>query len=94
MVLDEIVECVKSSCYFSIEADEAKDVRKIEQLSLVIRFFDGSLCRINECFIEFIPLSKLDAESTANAILSKLDQLGLDYKSSLIGMGFDGARLL
>ena len=61
MVLDDIVECVKYSSYFSIEADEAKDVRKTEQLSLVIRFFDEVTCRINECFIEFIPLSKLDA---------------------------------
>ena len=94
MVLDDIVECVKYSSYFSIEADEAKDVRKTEQLSLVIRFFDEVTCRINECLTKFIPLSKLDAESTTNAILSKLDQLGLDYRSSLIGMGFDGASVM
>ena len=38
MVLDEIVENVQRSRFFTIQADEAKDVRKTEQLSVVIRF--------------------------------------------------------
>ena len=94
MVLDDILECVKSCSYFSIVADEAKDIRKTEQLSLVIRFYDELSYRINECFLEFIPMNKLDAESITDAILSKLDKIGLDYKSSLIGMGFDGASVM
>ena len=40
MKKEEIAEKVKSCYYFSIQADEAKDVRKTEQLAIVIRFFD------------------------------------------------------
>ena len=94
MVLEVILESVKSSFYFAILADEAKDVRKTEQLSLVIRFYDEISFCINECFLEFIPMDKLDAENIAGAILSKLDKFGLDYRSSLVGMGFDGASVM
>ena len=94
MVLEVILESVKSSFYFAILADEAKDVRKTEQLSLVIRFYDEISFCINECFLEFIPMDKLDAENIAGAILSKLDKFGLDYRSSLVGLGFDGASVM
>ena len=50
MVLENILESVKSSFYFSILAYEAKDVRKTEQLSLVIRYYDEISFSINECF--------------------------------------------
>ena len=42
MVLDEIVENVQRARFFTIQADETKDVRKTEQLSLVIRFLQKS----------------------------------------------------
>ena len=92
MVLEVILESVKSSFYFAILADEAKGVRKTEQLPLVILFYDDiSFCI---CFLEFIPMDKLDAENIAGAILSELDIFGLDYRSSLVGMGFDGASVM
>ena len=40
MVREEIAESIKSCKYFSIQADEANDVTRTEQLSFVIRFFD------------------------------------------------------
>jgi len=42
MVLDEIVENVQRARVFTIQADETKDVRKTEQLSVVIRFLQKS----------------------------------------------------
>ena len=70
MVLDEIVESVEKSRFFSIQADESKHVRKTEQLSLVIRFFAEDAENIQDCFISFIAMESLDAESICKAILS------------------------
>ena len=39
-VKEEIAKYVKSCYCFYIQADEAKDVSKTEQLAIIIRFFD------------------------------------------------------
>ena len=46
---------------------------------------------ISKCFISFVPMFKLDAAFIIDCILNTMETLGLDYKSSLIGFGFDGA---
>jgi len=94
MVLDEIVESVQRPRFFTIQADETKDVRKTEQLSVVIRCFAEESKTIQECFLTFIPMEALNAESISKAILGKLEQMGLDYKGCLVGMGFDGASVM
>eukprot|EP00795_Rhopilema_esculentum_P015488 gene15488-6739_t len=38
-------------------------------------------------------MKELDAQSMNEAFFSKLEQMGLDYKGCLIGMGFDGASV-
>ena len=53
MVLDEVVESVQKSLFFLIQADESKDARKREQLSLAIRFFTEDARNIQECFQTF-----------------------------------------
>ena len=94
MAKEEIAESVKSCRYFSIQADEAKDVSKTEQLSSAVRFFDETSCLIQECFISFTHIIMLDAASITDTILRSLEMLGLDYKSSLAGLGFDGASVM
>ncbi|XP_066983854.1 zinc finger MYM-type protein 6-like [Macrobrachium rosenbergii] len=94
MVKEEIAEKVRSCHYFSVQADEAKDVSKAEQLALVIRFYDEIANCIQECFISFTQMDLLDAASITDIILKSLDKLGLDYKSSLVGLGFDGASVM
>ena len=94
MVLDEIVENVQRARFFTIQADETKDVRRTEQLSVVIRFFAEESKTIQECFLTFIPMEALNAESISKAILGKLEQMGLDYKGCLVGMGFHGASVM
>ena len=94
MVKEEIAESGKSSRYFFIQADEAKDVSKTEQLSLVVRFFYETSCSIQECFISFTPMIMLDAASITDTILRSLEMLGLDYQSSLVGLRFDGASVM
>ena len=63
MVRKEIAESIKSYKYFSIQADEANDVTRTEQLSLVIRFFNETSTTIEEGFISFTSMLKLDAAS-------------------------------
>ena len=85
---------VQKARFFTIQADETKDVRKTEQLSVVIRFFAEESKTIQECFLTFIPMEALNAESISKVILGKRDQMGLDYKGCLVGMGFDGASVM
>lgn len=94
MVKEEIAENVKSCYCFSIQADGAKDVSKTEQLAIIIRFFDEITQCIQECFISFHQMMQLDAAYITDTILKALQKLGLDYKSSLIGLGFDGASVM
>ena len=94
MIKEEIAENVKSCYCFSIQADEAKDVSKTEQLAIIVRFFDEITQCIQECFISFHQMMLLDAAYITDIILKTLEKLGLDYKSSLVGLGFDGASVL
>ena len=94
MVLDEIVENFQRPRFFTMQADESKDVRKTEQLSVVIRFFAEESKTIQECFLTFFPMEALNAESISKATFGKLEQMGLDYKGCLVGMGFDGASVM
>ena len=48
MVLEEISENIRNCHYFSIQADESKDIRKTEQLSLVVRFCNENIMEIEE----------------------------------------------
>ena len=49
MVRKKICTQVKN-CYFSILADETKDVSKKEQLSIIVRYFNNQTNAINERF--------------------------------------------
>ena len=77
MVREKIAECVRTCQYFSVQADEAKDVSKTEQLALVLRFFDEAAQCIQECFVSFTNLAFLDAAHITDIILRSLGQLGL-----------------
>lgn len=80
VISDSIVEEVKKAKFFSIFADEAMDFAKKEQLALVLRFLD---CQNNqqEHFIGFIHLkSGLSGQHLAEAILSAVDDLGLNIE--------------
>ena len=60
----------------------------------MIRFFDETSYAIEKSFISFTPVLKLDAASITDCIWNNLETLGLDYKSSLIDLGFDGASVM
>jgi hypothetical protein len=49
-------------------ADECTDVANLEQMAVCIRFVDANNI-VNEEFIGFIPLDKVDAASITTALL-------------------------
>uniref|UniRef100_A0A671TYV4 TTF-type domain-containing protein n=1 Tax=Sparus aurata TaxID=8175 RepID=A0A671TYV4_SPAAU len=92
MVRNEITEEVKTSEVFSIMADETKDVKKTEQISLVLRYyFNGA---VQESFLHFESAERLDAAGLTNKIIHILESHGLEYKNNLVGQAYDGAAVM
>ena len=87
--MNEILQRVRTSSFFSITADEATDAANDEQLSICIRFVDGTVpC---ERFIAFHEcLSGVSGEAIADSILAKLEIWQLQPQF-LRGQAYDGA---
>ncbi|XP_076841026.1 zinc finger MYM-type protein 1-like [Brachyhypopomus gauderio] len=92
MVRTEITEEVKNSEVFSIVADETKDVKKKEQISLVLRYYYNGA--IQESFLHFESTEKLDAAGLSDKIIHILENHGLEYKKNLVGQAYDGASVM
>ena len=89
-ITDKIVNEVKDAKFFTVLADEVRDISGKEQLALVIRFVDKSGV-VREEFLQFILCDKgLSGMQIAEYILFALDNLGLDI-SNCRGQGYDGA---
>lgn len=73
-------------------ADETKDVRKIEQMSIVLRYFLRGT--VYESFVGFVPANVLTADGLSSELTSELQVMGLDYRNKLIGQGYDGASVM
>ncbi|KAK0131538.1 Zinc finger MYM-type protein 1 [Merluccius polli] len=69
---------------FSVIADETKDLKKSEQLSLVLRYYYNGA--VHESFIDF--------QRASDIIIQCLERYGLDYKSNLEGQVYDGAVVM
>lgn len=92
MVRSSIAKEVKECGEFSIMADESKDCRKMEQISVVLRYFRKGT--VYESFVGFIQVTDLSAEGLSSALILQMTKLGLDYKAKLIGQGYDGASVM
>lgn len=79
------------SSYWSLMADETEDVSSMEQVSICARFVNN--CEVYEEFLGFIKITKMDAQTIADALLSTLQKWGLDM-SFLVGQGYDGASVM
>lgn len=91
MILNKISSEVKESVYFSVMADETKDVSKTEQFSVVVRYyFQGEL---KECFLGFTPLTDLDSTSLFLHIKSILFKSKIDIMNC-IAQTYDEASVM
>ena len=79
------------SSYWSLMADETEDVSNMEQVSICARFVNN--CEVHEEFLGFVAVPKMDAQTIADALLSTLQQWGVNL-SFLVGQGYDGASVM
>lgn len=92
MVRASIINEVKESEVFSLMADETKDLKKKEQISLVLRYYYAGA--VKESFLHFESADRLDAAGLTHKIIQVLERCGLEYKSNLIGQSYDGASVM
>ena len=92
MIRGTICEQVRQSGYFSLMADETKDVRKQEQLSVVVRYVDKEGI-VNERFLTFVQATSLNAESLSGYLLKVLEDNELD-PACIVSQGYDGASVM
>ena len=89
-IKDILVKEIKENRLFSILADEASDCSNQEQLSLVIRFVDGT-GEMREGFLGFLHTDLgLSGKALAGKVLNGIAYLTLDIRNC-DGQGYDGA---
>ncbi|XP_066969183.1 zinc finger MYM-type protein 1-like [Macrobrachium rosenbergii] len=89
-VLDEITDELYQSTWFSIMADESKDISEREQLSVVRYLFDHTL---HEEFLGFVRLRELNAEYLKTSICEMLLTCNIDAKNC-VGQTYNGASVM
>jgi hypothetical protein len=88
-----IINEVKEGKVFSLMADETKDLKKREQISLMLRYYCCAGA-VKESFLHFQSADRLDAAGLTDKIIQVLERCGLEYKSNLIGQSYDWASVL
>ena len=78
--MEVILPKARSAKWFSIMADECTDVANLEQMAVCIRFVDPNNI-VNEEFIGFIPLDKVDAASITTAVRKKMEVCKLHLRN-------------
>ena len=90
-VRSSICSSVHKAGFYSIMADETKDLSKKEQLSIVVHYVES--VTVKERFLTFFPANNLNAESLSQYILDTLKQYGLDPQM-IVSQGYDGASVM
>ena len=90
---DEVCKAVRNAGFFSLLGDESKDISKVEQLAIVVRYVDIKTASIYERFLTYVPLHSLTADSLTKELLDTLVKYHLDIKC-LVSQGYDGASVM
>ncbi|XP_011410008.1 PREDICTED: zinc finger MYM-type protein 1-like [Amphimedon queenslandica] len=83
----------RNATYFSILADETRDVSKQEQMSFVIRYVSVSNHSIQERFLTFVHATGLDASSLTQYIKDTLALYDLN-PLCIVSQSYDGASVM
>ena len=90
-VLHKICLEVQDAQYYSLLVDETKDISKIEQISVMVRYsVGGSVC---ERFIDYIAARELNAQSLVGYITSFLQKVNLSLQNCVCQC-YDGAAVM
>ncbi|GBO18113.1 hypothetical protein AVEN_111151-1 [Araneus ventricosus] len=90
-VVNEISKEVWKAEYFSMLADETKDMGKREQLSLTVLYLYND--SIYEEFLSMEELSSLDANSLTDKIIQTLKRNNINI-AKCVGQAYDGASVV
>ena len=82
---------VHTACYYTLIADETKDISKSEQLSVVLRYVYK--CRTYERFISYTKCDEMNSKALFTYIMKVLREMNLDI-SHCISQCYDGASVM
>lgn len=91
MVREVICTQVRDAVYFSLLVDEAKDISKKEQISIVLRYLQND--KVYERFIGFVHISSLDAASLVEYICDTMSACHLSL-DNCVSQCYDGASVM
>ncbi|GFW17858.1 zinc finger MYM-type protein 1 [Trichonephila clavipes] len=80
-VIEEIIHRVKQTKYYAFLLDCTRDVSRVEQTSIILRFYNSSTGAIEEHFVGFIAFAETTGEYITNSILQELERNGLDIQN-------------
>jgi hypothetical protein len=92
-VRQQICTSVQQAGFYSILADETKDLSKQEQLSIVVRYVDSNTHSIMERFLTFVIASNLSAEHLCKYNTTHFMLYNLDV-NMIVSQGYDGASVM
>ena len=83
---------IERAGYYSLMADETKDVSKVEQISITVRYLSD--LDLREEFLGFFPATNgFTAVGLADSIHKVLVDAGIGL-DTMVGMSFDGASVM
>ena len=92
-LLREVLNDVRKSKWYSIMADESRDISNKEQMVFIIRWLSEDDFEVHEDFIGMYHLSQTDSETIAKAIKDILIRCNLDL-ANCRWQGYDGAATM
>ena len=91
LLTEDIVRDIIQAGVYSLQADETRDLSKVEQLSLCLRYIKND--EIKESFINFTACNELSAAALCENILNTLRDKGVPLEGC-IGQCYDGAFVM
>ncbi|GFS96606.1 zinc finger MYM-type protein 1 [Trichonephila clavipes] len=93
-VIEEIIHRVKQAKYYAFLLDCTRDVSRVQQMSIILRFCNSSTGAIEKHFVGFIAFAETTGKYITNSILQELQRNGLDIQNCR-GQGYDnGANMV
>lgn len=87
-IRSDILREIEQANFYTVIADEVRDVSNKEQLSIAIRYvFNGT---VHESFMDFVEVERITGEVLASTILHCVQAWGLSL-SNMRGQCYDGA---
>jgi len=93
-IVNEVIGQIKKAKYYAIMLDCTRDISRVEQMSIILRYVNTSTGNIEEHFLGFLAVSETAGEFLTNVILNKLETHQLNIQNCR-GQGYDnGANMV